>query len=102
MARILQVTLTFIYLKCDHKENADAVVNRFFNYASANKVEDPWNLSYIYYLKGDYKKANEWEEKVVSERSPNAYLLNLTIFFDNKYFEGAAHRQILKKMGLVK
>ena len=42
------------------------------------------------------------EEKAIAERSPNAYLLNITIFYDKKYFEGAAHQRILKKMGFVK
>ena len=101
-SELLQVTLVFIYSKCNQKEKADAVVNRFFKYASANKIEDPWDLSYIYYLRGDYYKANEWEEKAIAERSPDAYLLNITIFYDKKYFEGAAHQQILKKMGFVK
>jgi tetratricopeptide (TPR) repeat protein len=100
-SELLQVTLVFIYSKCNQKEKADAVVNRFFKYASTNKVEDPWDLSYIYYLKGDYQKANKWEEKAIAERSPDAYLLNITIFYDKKYFEGAAHQQILKKMGFV-
>ena len=101
-SELLQVTLVFIYSKCNQKEKADAVVNRFFKYSSTNKIEDPWDLSYIYYLRGDYQKANEWEEKAIAERSPDAYLLNITIFYDKKYFEGAAHQQILKKMGFVK
>jgi len=101
-SELLQVTLVFIYTKCNQKEKADAVINRFFKYASENKVEDPWDMSYIYYLKGDYKNANEWEEKAIAERSPDAYLLNITIFYDKQYFKGAAHQQILKKMGFVK
>ena len=101
-SELLQVTLAFIYSKCNQKEKADAVVNRFYKYAAANKVEDPWDLSYIYYLRGDYQNANEWEEKAIAERSPDAYLLNISIFYDKKYFEGAAHQQILKKMGFVK
>lgn len=100
-SELLQVTLVFIYSKCNQKEKADAVVNRFFKYSSTNKIEDPWDLSYIYYLRGDYQKANEWEEKAIAERSPNAYLLNIPIFYDKKYFEGLAHQQILKKMGFV-
>jgi tetratricopeptide (TPR) repeat protein len=100
-SELLQVTLVFIYSKCNQKEKADAVMNRFFKYASTNKIEDPWDMSYIYYLKGDYKNANEWEERAIAERSPDAYLLNITIFYDKKYFEGAAHQQILKKMGFV-
>jgi hypothetical protein len=59
-------------------------------------------LSYIYYLKGDYQKANEWEEKAVAEKSPNAYLLNITIFYDKQYFESAPHQRILRKMGFAK
>lgn len=101
-SELLQVTLVFIYSKCNQKEKADAVVNRFFKYSSTNKIEDPWDLSYIYYLRGDYQKANEWEEKAIAERSPDAYLLNITIFYHKKYFEGAAHQQILKQMGFVK
>jgi tetratricopeptide (TPR) repeat protein len=101
-SELLQVTLMFIYSKCNQKEKADALMNRFFKYASANKIEDPWDLSYIYYLKGDYQKANEWEEKAVAERSPNAYLLNITIFYDKQYFESAPHQRILRKMGFAK
>ena len=101
-SELLQVTLVFIYSKCNQKEKADAVVNRFFKYSSTNKIEDPWDMSYIYYLKGDYKNANEWEEKAIAVRSSDAYLLNITIFYDKKYFEGVAHQQILKKMGFVK
>ena len=101
-SELLQVTLVFIYTKCNQMGKADAVVNRFYKYASTNKVEDPWDLSYIYYLRGDYQKANEWEEKAVAERSSDAYLLNIAIFYDKKYFEGVAHQQILKKMGFVK
>ena len=101
-SELLQVTLVFIYTKCNQKEKADTVINRFFKYASENKVEDPWDMSYIYYLKGDYKNANEWEEKAIAERSPDAYLLNITIFYDKQYFKGAAHQKILKKMGFVK
>jgi adenylate cyclase len=101
-SELLQVTLVFIYSKCNQKEKADAVMNRFLKYSSTNKIEDPWDLSYIYYLRGDYQKAKEWEEKAIAERSPDAYLLNIAIFYDKKYFEGAAHQQILKKMGFVK
>ena len=101
-SELLQVTLVFIYLKCNKKEKAEEVMNRFLKYASENTLEDPWDLSYIYYLKGDYQKANEWEEKTIEERSFGAYLLNITIFYDKKYFEGPEHQQILKKMGFVK
>lgn len=101
-SELLQVTLAFIYTKCNQKEKADAVMNRFFKYASTNKIEDPWDLSYIYYLQGDYQKANEWEEKAIAVRSPNVYLLNIAIFYDKKYFEGVTHQNNLKKMGFAK
>lgn len=64
--------------------------------------EDPWTLSYIYYLKGDYTKAVEWEEKVVEGRYPLAYTMNLPIFYDKEYFEGREHQRILREMGFVK
>ena len=101
-SELLQVALAFIYTKSNDKINADRLINRFLKYAATNKIEDPATLAYIYYLRGDYQKANEWEEKAVAERSPNAYLLNINIMYDKKYFEGAAHQQILKKMGFIK
>jgi tetratricopeptide (TPR) repeat protein len=101
-SELLQVTLAFIYSKCNQKEKAEAVMSRFLKYASENTLEDPWDLSYIYYLKGDYQKAIEWEEKTIEARSFGAYLLNIAIFYDKEYFEGAKHQQILKKMGFVK
>jgi len=36
------------------------------------------------------------------QRSPDAYLMNIRIMYDKKYFESLAHQQILKKMGFVK
>jgi class 3 adenylate cyclase/TolB-like protein/Tfp pilus assembly protein PilF len=103
-SELLQVALAFIYTNSDQKEKADKVINRFFEYASKNKVEDPWDMSYIYYLKGDYKNAIVWEEKALAERSPDAYLMNITIIYNNdkKYFESPEHQRILKKMGFVK
>lgn len=101
-SELLQVALAFIYTRSNDRTNADRVIDRFLKYATTNKVEDPWDLSYIYYLKGDQQKANEWEEKSVAERSPNAYLMNINIMYDKKYFEGEAHQQILKRMGFVK
>jgi TolB-like protein/Flp pilus assembly protein TadD len=100
-SELLQVALAFIYTKSNDKAKADRVINRFFKYATTNKVEDPWDLSYILF-KRRLQKANEWEEKAVAERSPDAYLMNLNIMYDKKYFEGAAHQQVLKKMGFVK
>jgi class 3 adenylate cyclase/TolB-like protein/Tfp pilus assembly protein PilF len=101
-SELLQVALAFIYTKSNDKTKSDTAINRFLRYAATNKVEDPWDLSYIYYLKGDLQKANEWEEKAIAERSPDAYLMNLRIMYDKKYFESPAHQQILKKMGFVK
>ena len=101
-SELLQVTLAFIYSKCNQKEKASAVMNRFMKYASENTLEDPWDLSYIYYLKGDYQKAYEWEEKSIATRSFGAYLLNIRIFYDKKYFNSPEHQKILKKMGFVK
>lgn len=101
-SELLQVTLVFIYSKAGQKEKADAVVSRFMKYAAENKVEDPWNLGFIYYLTGDYKRANEWAQKTVEERSPMAYTMYLPIFYDKKYFESKEHQDILKKMGFVK
>ena len=100
-SELLQATLAFIYTRCNEKVKADAVINRFLKYASENKVEDPFTLSAIYYLKGDYKKANEWEQKTVDERSPSAYLLNVPLVYDKKYFESPEHQQVLKKMGFA-
>jgi tetratricopeptide (TPR) repeat protein len=101
-SELLQVALAFIYTKSHDRTNADRVIDRFLKYAATNKVEDPWDLSYIYYLKGDLQKANQWEEKAVAERSPDAYLMNINIMYDKKYFESETHQQILKKMGFVK
>ena len=92
----------FIYKNCNEKEKADSVLNRFLKYASENTLEDPWNLSYIYYLKGDYKKANEWEEKTIEMKSLSAYLMYLPLFYSKEYFQSDAHQNILKKMGFVK
>jgi class 3 adenylate cyclase/TolB-like protein len=101
-SELLQVALAFIYTNSNDKMKSDTVINRFLKYAATNKVEDPWDLSYIYYLRGDYQKAIEWEEKALAERSPDAYLMNIHIMYDKKYFESPAHQQILKKMGFVK
>jgi len=101
-SELLQYTLAFIYTRCIEKAKADTVINRFLKYATENKVEDPFTLSSIYYLMGDYKKANIWEQKAVDERSPSAYLLNLPILYDKKYFESSEHQQVLKEMGFAK
>ncbi len=100
-SELLQYTLAYIYTRCNEKAKENGVVNRFLKYAAENKIEDPFTLSSIYYLTGDYKKANTWEKKAVDERSPSAYLLNISILYDKKYFESPEHQQVLKKMGFV-
>ena len=101
-SELLQVALTFIHHSCNNKEKADFLMNRFFKYASENTLEDPWTLSYIYYLKGDYSKAVDWEEKVEEGRYPLAYTMNLPIFYNKEYFESREHQRILREMGFVK
>ena len=101
-SELLQTQLCFIYKSCNQKEKADAVINRFLKYAAENTVKDPFTLSFIYYLKGDYKKANEWEEKTMEGKFPSAYLMSLAIIYDKEYFQSEGHQKILKKMGFVK
>ena len=101
-SELLQTTLVFIYTKCHEKVKADAVINRFLKYAAENTVKDPFTLSIIYMAKGDYKKAIEWEEKTIEAKSPSAYLMNIDLFYDKKFFESPEHQQILRKMGFVK
>ena len=101
-SELLQATLVFIYTKCNQKEKADAVINRFLKYAAENTVKDPFTMSGIYRAKGDYKKAIEWEEKTIEAKSPSAYLMNLSLLYDKRFFESPEHQQILRKMGFVK
>ncbi len=101
-SELLQSQLASIYKSCDQKQKADTVINRFLKYASQNTVQDPFALSFIYYLQGDNKKANEWEIKTMEGKFPSAYLMSIAFIYDKKYFEGEAHQQILKKMGFVK
>jgi class 3 adenylate cyclase/TolB-like protein/Flp pilus assembly protein TadD len=101
-SELLQTQLGFIYKNCDQKEKADTVINRFLKYAGENTVKDPFTLSYIYYLKGDNKKANEWEEKTMEGKFPSAYLMSIAKIYDKEYFQSEAHQNILKKMGFVK
>ena len=101
-SELLQTQLGFIYKNCSQKEKADTLINRFLKYAAENTVKDPFTLSFIYYLKGDYKKANEWEEKTMEGRFPSAYLMSLAKIYDQEYFQSEAHQRILKKMGFVK
>ena len=101
-SELLQSTLASIYKRCDQKQKTDTVINRFLKYAAQNTVQDPFALSFIYYLQGDNKKANEWEIKTMEGKFPSAYLMSIAYLYDKKYFDGEAHQQILKKMGFVK
>ena len=101
-SELLQTQLGLIYRNCDQKEKADAVINRFLKYAAENTLKDPFTLSFIYYLKGDHKKANEWEENTMEGRFPSAYLMSIAFIYDKEYFQSEPHQNILKKMGFVK
>ena len=101
-SELLQTQLGFIYKNCNQKEKADAVIDRFLKYAAENTMKDPFTLSYIYYLKGDNKKATEWEEKTMEGRFPSAYLMSIAKIYDKEYFQSEDHQRVLKKMGFVK
>ncbi|MGB4839732.1 MAG: adenylate/guanylate cyclase domain-containing protein [Saprospiraceae bacterium] len=101
-SEMLQTQLASIYKSCNEKEKSDSIINRFLKYATENTVKDPWNLSVIYYLKGDYKKAIEWEEKTIEKKSLSAYLMNIPLIYSEEYFQSKEHQSILKKMGFVK
>ena len=101
-SELLQASVAFINSHCGNRPKADSVINRFLDYASKNTVKDPYPLSWIYILKHDYKKANEWEEKTLQQRSPSAYLLCIPSNYSKEYYESKAHQEILRKMGFVK
>jgi TolB-like protein/lipoprotein NlpI len=98
-SELLQSTLVFIYTKCNEKEKANDVIKHFILYAEKNTVKDPFTLSLVYYLKDDFSKAIEWERKAMEGKSSNAYLMNIALFYDKKFFESTEHQQILKQMG---
>lgn len=100
-SELLQVVLLSIFKNCGKKEKADTLTNRFMEYVAKNTLKDPWTLSYVYYLNGDYIKANEWELKTIEAKSSSAYLMNIPILFTKEYFQGAAHQAVLRKMGFV-
>jgi TolB-like protein/lipoprotein NlpI len=101
-SELLQVALIFIYKSCGENLKEKALADRFMKYARENTMEDPWNLSYLYYMQGDFIKSIEWEEKVVKGRYPLAYQLNLRLFYDADYYNSPEHQEILRKMGFVK
>lgn len=96
---LLQMTLGFIYKNCGQIEKADEVMNRFLKYVSENTPEDPYTVAFLYYLKEDFEKTIEWEEKTLDLRSPSAYLMNLPLFYDKEFFQSEEHQSILSKMG---
>ena len=59
-------------------------------------------MASIYMNMGNLKKAYEWEEKTVEVKSPSAYLMNISLFYNKKYFESPEHQKILQKMRFVK
>ena len=87
-----------------NKVKADSLINRFLDYASKNTVKDPYVLSCIYRIKQDYKKALEWEEKTLQQRSPSAYVLALPFQYmdDEDFYKSDGHQKILRQMGAVK
>ncbi|WP_373520979.1 adenylate/guanylate cyclase domain-containing protein [Aquiflexum sp.] len=101
-SELIQDALAFIYTKCNEKEKADAVIERFLTYASQNTVKDPSTLSSIYYLNGNYEKAIEWEWKAVEQNSSNAYTFYIPLKYDKIFFNSAEHQQIIKAMGFKK
>lgn len=101
-SELLQAVLVRIYNACGKQQKADSIANRFLDYAAKNTVKDPVTLSFIYYYKHDYEKANEWEEKTLQQRSPSAYLLCIPSNYSKEYYESKAHQEILRKMGFVK
>lgn len=98
-SELLQTTLIFIYKNCGCNEEADKLIDRFEKYAAENTPEDPFSVAFLYYMKGDYKKTCEWEEKTLADRSPSAYLFNLPIFYDLEFYQSDQHQKILRKMG---
>ena len=101
-SELLQTTLGFIFTRCNEKEKADAVKKRFLNYASQNTVRDPFTLSFIYYLNGNFEKAIEWEWKAVEQKSSNAYNFYIRLIYDKAFFDSPEHQQIINTMGFQK
>jgi tetratricopeptide (TPR) repeat protein len=87
-----------------NKAKADSLTRRFLDYASKNTVKDPYALSCIYRIKGDYPKALEWEEKTVQQRSPSTYILAVPFHYIGyeDFYKSEGHQKILRKMGAIK
>jgi hypothetical protein len=54
-------------------------------------------------MKQDYKKALEWEEKTVQQRSPSAYILAVPFQYMGyeDFYKSEGHQKILRQMGAV-
>ncbi len=87
-----------------NKVKAESLINRFLEYASKNTVKDPYALSCIYRIKGDYTKALEWEEKTVQQRSPSAYILAVPFHYIGyeDFYKSEGHQKVLRQMGAIK
>ncbi len=102
-SELIQAALMYNYDAAGNKSKADSLANRFLDYASKNTVKDPYALSCVYRMKQDYKKALEWEEKTVQQRSPSAYILAMPFQYMGyeDFYKSEGHQKILRQMGAV-
>ena len=102
-SELIQAALMYNYDAAGNKSKADSLANRFLDYASKNTVKDPYALSCVYRMKQDYKKALEWEEKTVQQRSPSAYILAVPFQYMGyeDFYKSEGHQKILRQMGAV-
>ncbi len=103
-SELIQAALMYNYHAAGNKSKADSLANRFLDYASKNTVKDPYALSCVYRMKQDYKKALEWEEKTVQQRSPSAYILAVPFQYMGyeDFYKSEGHQKILRQMGAIK
>ena len=102
-SELIQAALMYNYDAAGNKSKADSLANRFLDYAAKNTVKDPYALSCVYRMKQDYKKALEWEEKTVQQRSPSAYILAMPFQYMGyeDFYKSEGHQKILRQMGAV-
>ncbi|MBK6382433.1 MAG: tetratricopeptide repeat protein [Chitinophagaceae bacterium] len=102
-SELIQAALMYNYDAAGNKSKADSLANRFLDYAAKNTVKDPYALSCVYRMKQDYKKALEWEEKTVQQRSPSAYILAVPFQYMGyeDFYKSEGHQKILRQMGAV-
>lgn len=102
-SELIQAALMYNYDAAGNKSKADSLANRFLDYASKNTAKDPYALSCVYRMKQDYKKALEWEEKTVQQRSPSAYILAVPFQYMGyeDFYKSEGHQKILRQMGAV-